>query len=130
MPEESVKLFISYSHRDEVLRRQLDKHLAPLQRQRVITAWNDREIKAGMNWANQIDDNLNKADVILLLISPDFVASDYCSNIELEQAMKRHHAGNAIIVPVVLEPCDWAWLPFGKFQAFPRDAKAITTWTN
>lgn len=130
MPEESVKLFISYSHRDEALRRQLDKHLAPLQRQQVIAAWNDREIKAGMDWANQIDDNLNKADIILLLISPDFVASDYCSNIELEQAMRRHRAGESIIVPIVLEPCDWMWLPFGKFQAFPRDAKAITTWVN
>jgi formylglycine-generating enzyme required for sulfatase activity len=83
-----------------------------------------------MEWANQIDDNLNKADIILLLISPDFVASDYCSNIELSQAIRRHEAGEAIVVPVILEPCDWTWLPFSKFQAFPKDAKAITTWIN
>lgn len=130
MLEESVRLFISYSHRDEDLRKQLDKHLAPLKGQKVIAAWHDRQIRAGDEWANQIDNNLNKADIILLLISPDFVASEYCSNIELEQAMKRHEKGEAIVVPIILEPCDWSWLPFARFQAFPKDAKAVTTWSN
>jgi hypothetical protein len=130
MSEESVKLFISYCHRDEKLREQLEKHLSPLKGQKVIEAWHDRQIRAGDEWANQIDDNLNKADIILLLVSPDFVDSDYCSNIELEQAVKRHENGEAIIVPVILEPCDWSWLPFAKFQAFPKDGKAITTWGN
>jgi hypothetical protein len=130
MPEESVKLFISYCHRDEKLREQLDKHLAPLKGQKVIEAWHDRQIQAGVEWANQIDDNLNKADIILLLVSPDFVASNYCSNIELKQAVKRHESGEAIVVPVILEPCDWSWLPFAKFQAFPKDGRAITTWNN
>ena len=130
MSEESVKLFISYSHKDEALQEQLVTHLAPLKKQKVIEAWHDRQIQAGMNWENQIDDKLNIADIVLLLISPDFVASDYCSNIEIEQAMKRHHDGEAIIIPVILEPCDWSWLPFAKFQAFPKDARAITTWDN
>lgn len=130
MPDESVKLFISYCHRDEILRQQLDKHLAPLKGQKVVEAWHDRQIRAGEEWANQIDANLNKADIILLLVSPDFVASDYCSKIELEQAVKRHEAGEAIVVPVILEPCDWSWLPFAKFQAFPKDGKAIATWGN
>ncbi len=130
MSEESVKLFISYSHRDETLRQQLDKHLAPLKGQKVIEAWHDRQLRAGDEWADQIDDNLNKADIILLLISPDFVASDYCSNIELSQAMQRHENGDAIVVPVILEPCDWSWLPFAKLQAFPKDGKAIAIWTN
>jgi len=130
MPEESVKLFISYCHRDEKLREQLDKHLSPLKGQKIIEAWHDRQIRAGDEWANQIDDNLNKADIILLLVSPDFVASPYCSDIELKQAVKRHENGEAIIVPVILEPCDWSWLPFAKFQAFPKDGKAITTWGN
>jgi tetratricopeptide (TPR) repeat protein len=128
--EESVKLFISYSHRDEKLRQQLDKHLAPLKRQKVIEAWHDRQIPAGTEWANEIDENLSNADIILLLVSPDFVASDYCSNIELEIAMSRHQQGAAIIIPIVLEPCDWSWLPFAKFQAFPKDALAVTSWTN
>jgi hypothetical protein len=130
MPQESVKLFISYCHRDEILRQQLDKHLAPLKGQKVVEAWHDRQIRAGEEWANQIDANLYKADIILLLVSPDFVASDYCSRIELEQAVKRHEAGEAIVVPVILEACDWTWLPFAKFQAFPKDGKAIATWDN
>ncbi|MDJ0717126.1 MAG: SUMF1/EgtB/PvdO family nonheme iron enzyme [Prochloraceae cyanobacterium] len=130
MVSESVKLFISYSHRDEPLRQQLDKHLAPLKGQKVIEAWHDRQIQAGMNWADQIDNNLKQADIILLLVSPDFVVSNYCFNIELKEAMKRHENGEAIVVPVILEPCDWSWLPFSKLQAFPKDAKAIATWEN
>ena len=130
MAEDAVRVFISYSHRDETLRLQLDKHLAPLKGQKVIESWHDRQIQAGMEWADQIDDNLNKADIILLLVSPDFVASDYCFKIELIQAIKRHESGEAIVVPIILEPCDWSWLPFAKFQAFPKDAKAITTWAN
>jgi TIR domain len=126
----SVELFISYSHRDEVLRQQLDKHLASLQRQKVIETWHDRKIEAGMEWAKQIDESLNKADIILLLISPDFICSNYCAEIEMEQALKRHEAGEAIVVPIILEPCDWTWLPFSKYQAFPKNAKPITTWSN
>ncbi len=130
MVGKSVELFISYSHRDEELRQQLDKHLASLKRQKVIEAWHDRKIEAGMEWAKQIDDNLNKADIILLLISPDFILSNYCFEIEMEQAIKRHESGEAILVPIILEPCDWTWLPFSKYQAFPKNAKPITTWTN
>ncbi|MEH1970057.1 TIR domain-containing protein [Nostoc sp.] len=130
MAGKSVKLFISYSHRDEELRQQLDKHLTSLMRQKVIEAWQDRKIEAGMEWAKQIDDNLNKADIILLLISPDFIFSNYCSEIEMEQAIKRHEAGEAIVVPIILEPCDWTWLPFSKYQAFPKNAKPISAWTN
>ncbi|MBD2411502.1 hypothetical protein FACHB389_11685 [Nostoc calcicola FACHB-389] len=130
MEDKSVKLFISYSHRDEKLRHQLDKHLASLKRQKVIEAWHDRKIEAGMEWAKQIDDNLNKADIILLLISPDFIFSNYCSEIEMEQAIKRHEAGEAIVIPIILEPCDWTWLVFSKYQAFPTNAKPVTTWTN
>jgi hypothetical protein len=130
MADDAVRVFISYSHRDEHLRQQLDKHLAPLKWQKVIESWHDRQIQAGMEWADKIDDNLNRSDIILLLVSPDFVASDYCFKIELHQAITRHEAGEAIVVPVILEPCDWSWLPFAKFQAFPKDAKAISTWTN
>ena len=130
MSEASIRLFISYSHRDETLRQQLDKHLAPLKAQKIVEAWHDRQIQAGDEWAGEIDENLNRADIILLLISPDFVASNYCYNIELTQAMQRHETGEAIVVPVIIEPCDWSWLPFAKLQAFPKDGKAVTTWGN
>jgi hypothetical protein len=126
----SITLFISYAHNDEELRRQLDKHLAPLQRRKIIDAWHDRKIEAGQRWADEIDEKLNNADIILLLISPDFVASDYCSDIELKKAMKRHAAGESKVVPIILEPCDWKCYDFGQLQAFPKDGKAITLWSN
>jgi hypothetical protein len=126
----SITLFISYAHNDEELRRQLDKHLAPLQRRKIIDAWHDRKIEAGQRWAKEIDEKLNNADIILLLISPDFVASNYCSEIELKKAMERHAAGESKVVPIILEPCDWKCYDFGQLQAFPKDGKAITLWPN
>ncbi len=130
MAGEPVKLFISYSHKDEALWNELATHLNILKRQGTIAIWYDRKIGAGTEWANQIDDNLREADIILLLISSYFIASDYCYDIELELAMKRHEAGEALVVPIILRPVDWSGAPFGKLQAFPKDAKAITTWDN
>ena len=127
---QSVTLFISYAHRDEELKSQLDKHLTPLKLQKVIDKWSDRQIEGGQDWAHQIDSNLKSADIILLLVSPDFVSSDYCAGIELKEAMKRYRDGDAVVVPVILEPCDWKWLDFGKLQATPKDGKAITDWPN
>jgi WD40 repeat protein len=125
---ESIKLFFSYSHKDEDIRNELANHLDILKRQRVILTWYDRQIGAGTEWANQIDENLKKADIILLLVSSYFIASDYCYDIELEIAMKRHEAKEALVVPIILRPVDWSGAPFAKLQAFPKDAKAITTW--
>lgn len=127
---QSVTLFISYAHRDEGLKSQLDKHLTPLMLQKVIDKWSDRQIEGGQDWAQEIDSNLNAADIILLLVSPDFVSSQYCAGVELARAMARYSAGDAIVVPVILEPCDWKWLAFGKLQATPKDGKAITDWPN
>ena len=128
--QQSVTLFISYAHRDEELKSQLDKHLTPLKLQKVIEKWSDRQIQGGQDWAHQIDSNLKNADIILLLVSPDFVSSDYCAGVELTAAMARYRDGDAIVVPVILEPCDWKWLDFGKLQATPKDGKAITDWPN
>jgi hypothetical protein len=123
-------LFFSYSHVDENLRDQLEVHLAGLKRQNLITAWHDRRIVAGSNLATAIDTNLESADVILLLISPNFIASDYCYDREMKQAMERQERGQARVIPVVLRPCDWHDLPFGKLVAAPKDGKPITTWAN
>ncbi|MDZ8258093.1 TIR domain-containing protein [Nostoc sp. ChiQUE01b] len=130
MSNESIKLFISYSHKDEVLREELATHLAIMKRQGEITTWYDRQIGAGSEWANQIDNNLKKADIILLLISSYFLASDYCYDIELKLAMKRHEAGEALVVPIILRPVNWSGAPFGKLQAYPKDAKPVTSWAN
>ncbi|KAM3108618.1 GUN4 domain-containing protein [Phormidesmis sp. 146-33] len=126
----SVTVFFSYSHKDEALRDKLSEHLSILKRHQVIQDWHDRQIGAGAEWATEIDANLNAADIILLLISSSFLNSDYCWGNELQQAMQRHEAGEACVIPVILRPVDWQGAPFGKLQAFPKDARPVTLWEN
>jgi hypothetical protein len=126
----AVEVFFSYAHKDEDLRDELAKHLSILKRQGVITAWYDREISAGTEWAGEIDAHLNTARVILLLISADFMASDYCYDIELTRAMERHATGEARVIPVILREVDWVGAPFGKLQAMPKNAKPVTKWAD
>lgn len=123
-----INLFISYSHKDEALRAELDKHLTLLGRRGVIKAWHDRNIDAGDEWANEIDENLNQAKVILLLISADFLASTYCYEIEMTRALERHWAGDAIVIPIILRDVDWQDAPFGKLQALPTGGKPVEDW--
>lgn len=127
---EPVDVFFSYSHRDERLRDKLALHLALLQRQGVITSWHDRNISAGSEWAQAIDEQLNSAKIILLLISDHFLASDYCYDIEMQRAIARHEAGEAVVIPIILKPVDWRGAPFGKLQALPKDGKPVTKWSN
>ena len=129
-PTRAVEVFFSYSHKDEDLQNELSKHLALLKRQRVITAWHDRKIGAGKEWKNEIDEHLNSADIILLLVSSDFLASDYCYDVEVETAMKRHEDGEARVIPVVLRPVNLKGVRFGKLQALPKDARPVTDWPN
>ena len=121
-------VFFSYSHADEDLRDQLEKQLAMLRRQGVIETWHDRRIGAGQELGQVIDDHVNTDDIILLLVSPDFIASDYCYDIEMKLAMERHDAGKAIVIPVILRACDWHHAPFGKLLGTPRDGKPVTQW--
>lgn len=123
-----VEVFISYSHADEALCLDLIKHLSNLKRQGVISAWYDRQIEAGAEWSGEIEDHLNSADLILLLVSSDFIASDYCYGIEVRRALERHEAREARVIPIILRPCDWKDAPFSKLQALPTNAKPITKW--
>lgn len=123
-------VFFSYSHEDEELRNRLEKHLAMLKRDGSIQAWHDRRILAGADLDQAILANLEAADVILLLVSADFLASDYCYSKEMERAVQRHHEGTAVVIPVILKACDWTRAPFGRLNAVPRDAKAVTSWSN
>jgi TIR domain len=126
-----IDIFFSYAHEDEKLRDDLAKQLRLLERQGLISAWHDRKIVAGSEWGNAIDAHLDSAQVILLLISPDFLASDYCFDIEVKRAMERHKAGEAVVIPVILRPVDyWHEASFGKLQALPTNAKPVTTWDN
>src|SRR5712692_8907637 len=101
-------------HNDEGVRNQLEKHLSALKHQGLIETWHDRRITAGQAFDQEIDAHLESADVILLLISSDFLASDYCYKREMGRAVERHEVGSAIVIPVILRPCDWHDTPFGK----------------
>lgn len=125
-----TKLFFSYSHKDEELRNELEIHLTMLKRQNIIETWHDRRIDAGQEFNHEINNNLNQANIILLLISPYFLASDYCYNIELTKAIKMHEEGEAFVIPIILHPCDWQSAPFGKLKALPTDGKPISKFPN
>ena len=125
-----AKVFISYSHRDEKALERLHKHLVMLRREKLIEQWFDREILAGGNIDREIKKNLTASDVFLALVSPDFLASDYCYDIEMTEALRRHDEGSIRVVPVILEPCDWTASPLGKLKALPKDGKPVSVWTN
>ncbi|MEK7395523.1 MAG: COR domain-containing protein, partial [Candidatus Poribacteria bacterium] len=124
----ALRLFYSYSHKDEEFRDELETHLKLMQRQGLIESWHDRKITAGDEWKDQIDDNLERADIILLLVSADFIASDYCYDIEMRRALERHDAGEAVVIPVIIRDVNWKRAPFSRLGALPRDGKAVATW--
>src|SRR5437868_10672357 len=107
MMEASIQVFLAYAHEDEHLLKELENHLALLLRQGVITTWHDRNISAGTERAQEIDLHLKTAQIILLLISANFLASDYCYSFEMTQALKRHEAKEARVIPILLRPVDW-----------------------
>jgi glucokinase-like ROK family protein len=126
----SVEVFVSYSHQDEEWRVKLSTHLTLLETQGFITTWHDRKIEGGKEWKNEIDEHIDTCEIILLLISPDFLASKYCYAIEMKRAMERHEAGDARVIPVIVRPSDWDETPISKLQAFPSNGVAISKWTD
>ncbi len=123
--QKQVKIFTSYAHEDEELKNEMDKYLKVLKRSGKIDAWNDRALIAGQDWNDSIMRELQNADVILLLISVDFNASDFIWDKELAEAMRRHEEGSAYVVPIILRNCKWTSLPYAKLQALPRNARPI-----
>jgi len=123
----AVKIFCCYAREDEALLNKLKTHLRTLQRQGVIDVWHDRDISAGTEWEREISEHLNSAQIILLLVSPDFLNSDYCYGIEMKHALERHERGEALVIPIILRPVLWENAPFSKLQALPRGAKHVVT---
>ena len=123
-------VFFSYAHADEAFRNRLEVALAMLKRQGLIETWHDRRIMPGEDFANAIDANLEQADIILLLVSPDFLDSDYCYEGEMRRALERHNAGSAAVVPIIVRPCPWHDAPFGRLQALPTDGKPIAKYSD
>lgn len=125
-----LKVFISYSHTDEELCKKLLNHLASLKRRGIIKEWFDRKLIAGQDWDKNIKQELIDSDIIILLISSDFIASDYCYDVEIKKALEQHEKGYSVVIPIILRPCDWQSLPFSKIQGLPKDARPITKWEN
>lgn len=127
---EPVDLFYSYAHEDEALRDELAGHLKIMERRGVIRPWHDRSIVSGQQWDTAINEHLLKADLVLLLVSKDFINSDYIWGHELDVAMKRQERGEASVIPVMLRAVDIAGAPFADLQGLPTDLKPVTSWTN
>jgi TIR domain len=125
-----ISLFYSYSHKDENLRRKLETHLAALRRSELIAEWHDRKLEPGDAWKGEIDHYVTTADIILLLVSADFINSDYCWGEEMAKALARHHRGEARMIPVILRYCHWQSTPLGRLQAAPKDGKPIMSWSD
>lgn len=123
-------LVFSYSHADEALLNELQKHLSPLKRMGKISTWHDRRIVPGQEFERQIDLYFSQADIILLLISSDFINSDYCYQVEMANALERHNRGEAVVIPVILRDCAWHQLPFGSIMAATIDGKPITRFSS
>ena len=127
-PSQLVEIFFSYSHSDEALRDELERHLVPLKRDQTLSTWHDRNISAGEQWKGEIDQQLASADIVLLLVSSDFLASDFC-HYEMRCALDRHHEGDAVVIPILLRPCLWK-VELGDLQALPRDNKPVISAPN
>lgn len=124
-----VEIFYAYSHADEILRQTLENHLAALQHQNIIHGWYDREIAAGDIRETAVKQHLDNAQLILLLISPDFLASDECYQMAL-YALERHAQNQAKVIPILLRPADMSRLPFIHLSPLPSNAQPVTLWTN
>lgn len=125
-----VKVFLSYAHEDEPLKNQLDIHLSLLKRLAVIETWSDQEIVAGHDWEPTLWAEFEAADVILLLISANFLASDFCYREEMGRALERHDRGQTRVIPILIRACDWEGAPFGRLQVLPKRAEPVTSWPN
>ncbi|HYV10082.1 MAG TPA: toll/interleukin-1 receptor domain-containing protein [Pyrinomonadaceae bacterium] len=125
-----VEIFISYSHEDEALLKRLETHLTGLKRAGLITVWHGRKISAGVPWEEEIDKYLSNAQIVLLLVSANFIASDYCYGVEFQRAMERHKQRTARVIAVILSPCRWRDTPLAKLQVSPRGANPVTQWVD
>jgi internalin A len=126
----AVKVFVSYSHKDDHFRSQLATHLKLLQRRGMVSMWSDRMISPSDDWQEEINSNLERADLIIFLVSAYFIASNYCYEIEVKRAMEKHDSGESRVVPIIVRDCQWKDTPFGKLQALPTDAKPVQIWSN
>src|SRR5579859_2558857 len=125
--QRDITIFISYAHEDEQLCRKLRKHLRLLERLKGVEVWSDHTIRGAAEWERGISLYLDTAQIILLLISPDFINSEHCYTIEMKRALERHEAEKTSVIPIILRPVLWENTPFAKLQVLPTDAKPVTS---
>lgn len=125
-----ARIFFSYAYKDEDYRDTLELHLSLLKRQGIVEGWHARKILPGEDFADVIDENLEASNLILMLISPHFIASDYCWEKEMTRALERHEEGTAKVIPIFIRPCDWQTAPFAKIQGLPRNATPVSKWSD
>lgn len=123
-----ISVFLSYVHEDEWLLNKLEAHLSGLKREGLISTWCDRQIMPGSHWAGVVDQHLEQASLILLLVSSDFLDSDYCYQIEIKRALERDQAGKAIVIPVIVRPTDWQKTPLAHLEPLPAGGRPVTDW--
>lgn len=124
----SLEVFYSYAENDEALRNELEKHLGAIKRLNLIRDWHHRDVQIGTDWMQAVDVHLDSAQIILLLISADFISSDYCYSVEMQRALERHRQGKARVVPIILRPVDLEGTPIASLYALPTGGKPITNW--
>ncbi len=125
MPAKPIEIFLSYSYKDKELVDKFIPHLALLERRGIVKSWCNRELQAGANWENEISSNLVSANIILLFISADFLASDYSYGSEIKVAIERSRTGDAIVIPIILRSSAWHQSPIAKLQVLPKDGQPI-----
>lgn len=125
-----VDIFISYTQEDKSLQVRLANNLANLRKQGVIRDWHDGHIVPGSVRRTEIQKHLDSAQIILLLISPDYMAADFCYSVEMKQAIARHKLRAVRVLPILLRPTDYEGAPFAELQMLPSTSKAINTWSN
>jgi len=123
-----IDIFIAYSHNDLHHKDELKKFLRPLLREGRISLWDDFDIEAGQDWDAKIKERLYGADLVLLLVSSDSLASDYFYGKEVTVSLERHARGESIVVPVILRHCDWAETPLGSLEALPEKGRPVVEW--
>ena len=123
-----IDIFLSYAHEDEDLMNDVRRQLVIFERKGEIRKWHDRMITPGEELDNQIDSRLREAQIILLFVSPSFIESKYCYDIEVREALKRHESNEAHVIPIILRPCAWEEAPFSKLLALPQDGRAVSQW--
>jgi TIR domain len=124
------RLFISYSQADEKACDRLQAHLKVLCRRNLLESWHIRCVPAGVNWADEADKQLDEAEIVILLVSADFLASDYCWEVEMTRALRRHEEKRAIAVPVILRSCLWKEAPIAGLQPLPRNGRPVASWSD